>query len=376
MRLPFKILTIWIGLLASYVISISIFPSEPVPLSGRLNQIIQLLLLIISLYILLKEPNKKNKFIFLNFTIYFSLSLFSFVYDFIGFSLLIGKYSRHLYGQYLSITYMLALSIAVIYLVIDLLFRDFKVRYKYLSTLTIASIAFGFYFHPFLENPLYLYSTMDIKQWKMLDTHISQLTTIPSSFELANNVTLQSYNNGNAIGDLYPEENLKRIEELTPYLDQKNDNYMVLLWKPLYKKIINIDILIIGFILLFFGYQYKKDPPQGAYIDKIMFLILILQSMDILHNWGYIKSVEWGSLAELFAIGQYITLITELALVLFFSLRLRFVTSVQGEFYETELATNPQQVSRWRDWIDNLVIAQFFNYKIFNGRLFQNSTEK
>lgn len=221
---------------------------------------------------------------------------------------------------------------------------------------------------------MYLYSTTDIKQLKTLDTYISQLPMIPSSVELANNVTLQSYNNGYAIGDLYPEENLKRIEELIPYLD--SDNYMVLLWKPLYEKTINIDILLIGFILLFFGYQYKKDPPQGAYIDKVMFLILLLQSMDILHNWGYIKSIEWGSLTELFSIGQYITLFTELMLVLFFSLRLRFITSVQGEFYETELATNPQQVSRWRDWIDNIVIAQFFNYKVFNGRLFQNAREK
>ena len=95
--------------------------------------------------------------------------------------------------------------------------------------------------------------------------------------------------------------------------------------------------------------------------------------MEILHNWGYIKSVEWNSLTELFSVGQYISIAIQLMMVLFFSLRLKFITSVQGEFYETELASNPQQVSRWRDWVDNLVLAQFFNFKLFNGRLFQTA---
>jgi len=107
-----------------------------------------------------------------------------------------------------------------------------------------------------------------------------------------------------------------------------------------------------------------------------MFLFLILQSMDVLHNWGFIKSVEWGSMTELFIVGQYITILSELSMVLFFGLRLRFITSVQGEFYETELLTNPQSISRWRDLIDNYVLSHFFNYKIFNGRLFQNPSSK
>jgi len=80
--------------------------------------------------------------------------------------------------------------------------------------------------------------------------------------------------------------------------------------------------------------------------------------------------------SEMFSIGQYVTLVIELLMVLFFSLRLKFITSVHGEFYETELASNPQQVSRWRDWVDNIVLAKFFNFKIFNGRLFQNPSEK
>ncbi len=375
MKLSVKIVLSWAIIISLYLLSIKIFPSTPIPISGYINQSIQTLLFIISVFIFFKEPNKKNKYVFLNFTIYFSLSFISFIHNFVGKSILTeDKFARHLFSQYLSIAYIFILSIAVIYLVIDLLLRDYKIYQKYIVSIIIVLSFFGIIYYPILKNPLYLYSTEDIKQFKTIDAYVSSNKEISNPVELANRVTLQSWKNGNAVGDLYPEENLKRIEWLFQYLE--GDNYRVLLWKPIYINCIYMDVLLVGFILLFFGYQYKKDPPQGAYVDKIMFLILLLQSMDILHNWGFIKSVEYGSFTELFTIGQYITVFAELMMILFFSLRLRFITSVQGEFYETELAANPHQISRWRDWVDNLVLSQFFNYKVFNGRLFQKSTGK
>jgi hypothetical protein len=374
MKLSGKIIVAWAAILGAYLVSLEIFAHANTPLSGHLNQLIQLLLLVIAVFIFMKEPNKKNKFIFLNFSLYFCLSVASFVYDFVGFAFLSGKYARFLFAEYLMVGYVFFLSVAVIYLVVDLLFRDFKSYQKYFVSLTIVFVFFGYYYYPVFSNPMHLYSTEDIKQWQTLDSYVAQSHAELNSIEIANKITLQSWKNGVATGDLYPEENLRRIEELLPYLE--GNNWQVLFWKPIYLNAIHMDVLLVGFILLFFGYQYKKDPPQGAYIDKIMFLILLLQSMDILHNWGFIKSVEWGSFTELFTVGQYITVFAELMMVLFFALRLRFITSVQGEFYETEIAINPQQVSRWRDWVDNIVLAHFFNFKIFNGRLLQNPSAK
>ena len=146
---------------------------------------------------------------------------------------------------------------------------------------------------------------------------------------------------------------------------------MMLFFRPMYLSVMQMNILIIIFIFLFFGYQYKKDPPQGAYLDKIMFLFLLITSMDVLHNWGYVKSVETVSYLEVFNLGQFVIVPAELGLVLFFILRLRFISSVQGEFYEKELAANPRQISRWRDWIDNMVLSHFFNNRFFQGRLFE-----
>lgn len=374
MRQSAKIIAIWLFALFVYFTFLVIYSPLTSPISGHVNQMIQLLLFLITIFIIKKEPNKKNRFIFINFAIFFSLSIFSLGFDFIDNNLFVEKYSKHFYFQYVLIAYVIFNALAIIYLVIDLLFRDFKIYQKYICSLLIVLSIAGFVFYPYFYDPKYLYETNDIKQWKIIDQHIRNSTVQLSALEIANQLTLKSWENGHEVAELLPEENLRRIESLIPYLEK--DNWRVLLFAPLYRHNIYMDVLIIGFILLFFGYQYKKDPPQGAYIDKIMFLVLILSSMDIIHNWGFIKSVEWGSLAELFAIGQYITVFAELMMVLLFAFRLKFISSIHGEFYETELAVNPEKISRWRDWIDNLVLAHFFNFKLFNGRLFQNPSEK
>jgi hypothetical protein len=87
------------------------------------------------------------------------------------------------------------------------------------------------------------------------------------------------------------------------------------------------------------------------------------------------KSIEWNNYLAISHLGQYITGLIELLIAAIFALRLRFITSVQGEFYESELAANPQQISRWRDWIDNLVLNHFFNSNPFKRRFFQPISE-
>ncbi len=374
MKISRKIILGWLAIIATYVIALVIFPHRDTPLASVLNRLIQSLLFVISLFIYLREPQRKSKIIFLNFTTCFFFSILSFGYDFVGEAFFRGKYASHIFFQYTAIGYVFLLSIAIIYLVIDLLFQQFKVYQKYTATLSVILLFFGYYFSPMLKDPLYLYSTEDIKQYKTLSSVIENDHEIPSAVELASRVRLQNWSNGQPVGELYPTENLRRIEELAPYLE--GENYMVLLWKPLFLNTIYMNVLMIGSIILFFGYQYKKDPPQGAYVDKIMFLFLVICSMDIVHNWGFIKSIEWNSFGEIFRIGQYVTILIELLMVLFFCLRLRFISSVQGEFYEAELAEHPQQISRWRDWVDNMVLAKFFNFKMFNGRLFQDSSAK
>jgi hypothetical protein len=249
-----------------------------------------------------------------------------------------------------------------VYLVIDLLLHNVKTPLKYFLSTSIVLVFFVWHFMPFFTNPMYLYSTEDIRQWKVLDTFTQAHPEMTSSEEIAANVNLKSWKDGQPVGDLYPAENVKRIEDLQPYLE--GGNYMVLLYKPLYMNVIYMSVMLIFFMMLFFGYQYEKDPPQGAYIDKIMFTFLLFTSTEILHFWGYVKSIEWGLFLGLFDVGQYITVGVLALMVLFFSLRLRFITSTVGEFYEGELASNPHLVTRWHDLVDEFILKKVFNTRL------------
>ncbi len=347
------------------------FPLRMPPVSGLLNRAIQALLLVFSIWIWKKDPNKSNKFIFLNFSLLFLSYSWFCVQDFVGVTIFHDwKYSAHVSFVYGVVLCSMFSSLTIVHIVIDSMFRHLRTIQKYAISIGVTIFFICLYYHPFLRDPLYLYSTEDIKQWKTLSAQASPQHHLSSAVDLAGKVRLQSWRDGHPVGDLYPDENLKRIEYLLPYLE--GDNWRALLQKPLYVMNIYMNIMFIVFILLFFGYQYKKDPPQGAYIDKIMFLLLLFSSMEILHYWGFVRTIEYNLWSELIDVGQYITIAIEILLVFFFALRLKFITSVQGEFYETELVANPQQVSRWRDWIDNLILSHFFNYKKFHGRLFQD----
>ncbi len=363
-----KIFSIWLGFL--FLLGVSeFFPHSEISTVSLLNEALRLLLLVLSVCILIKEPTNKNKFIFFNFAIVFAFAVVNHLYNFVP----KGSWESHYYYQFLhGIAYPFFLSLAIIYTVIDSLFRDFKTAQKYGIALLIVGGFATWHYLPYFENPKYLYTTEDIRDWKALDNARSQYLethgSAPDDEKLAELVTLHAWKDGSPVADLYAGKNLERIQYLSKYLPE--DNYLVLLWKPMYTNIINMNVVCVLFLFLFFGYQYKKDPPQGAYVDKIMFLFLLFCSMDALHHFGYIKSLEWStSLVDAFSIGQYVTIGILLFMILFFSLRLRFITSVQGEFYESELVHNAKHITRWRDWVDNLVVHYFLNPKALRGRL-------
>jgi hypothetical protein len=100
-------------------------------------------------------------------------------------------------------------------------------------------------------------------------------------------------------------------------------------------------------------------------------MFLLIAGLDIFHQYAVIKSIEFRSYWELFSIGQYFTTIIWCLLVVFFYARLRFIKSVVGEFYETELQVNPEKISRWIDGIDRFILSHFTSSKDYRTRLFE-----
>jgi len=377
-----KIILIWLSLIATMVVSMFVLPHKESPGASQLNTIVQLLLFVIAAYVVIEEPILKNKYIFANFACLFGISFLFHIYNFIGPNAVFftdSAFARLYFQQYVSLGfYFFVLALAIVYLAVDALFRDFKTFQKYLIAVAIVGSFFGYYYHPFFTDPKAAHHTQDILDWKTIEAAYSEYTeqhgTEPTPEILAERTEMYTWRNGQRVGILFPAERAKRIQELFPYLT--GNNYLILVYKPLYMNVIYMCVLSLAFILLFFGYQYMKDPPQGAYIEKIMFLFLVFCSLEILHAWSFVKSLEWQAFADTMRIGQFVSIGVLLMIALFFALRLRFITSVKGEFYEQELAISPGAVTRWRDSLDNLVVEKFFDRKVLLGRMFVSPVKK
>jgi hypothetical protein len=373
-----KILGIWAMIEIVYVLSLLVIPHESLGVASFLSYSLQTLLLIICVSIVKHEPAKKNKFIFLNFAAFFSLSVLAHLYNFVGPSIPSSlfypdaKFAKYVLDQYLFRgIYFLLLSLAVVYLTVDLLFRDARVLLKYFVASIVVAGFFVYSYGPFLVDPLHSYHSPEVADFKALDRSYGCYAEAnghePSIQVLANSVELYSWDQADKGRLLNAEEKLKRTEELFPYL--AGSNYQVLVNRQLSLNMIYMSLVCVGFIFLFFGYQIIKDPPQGAYIEKIMFLLLVFCTLEIVHAWTFINSLNWGGFTEVFIVGQYVSVFVLLLMAVFFGLRLRFITSAKGEFYEQELAISPGSITRWRDTLDNMVIQKFFNPKVIIGRL-------
>lgn len=369
-----KILIIWSCFSLFLGLIYTVLPHREGSISSLLNILIQILLFLISLFIFISEPTKRYKFLFLNFSMFFATSMLQFIHQFVGHSLLTDSHYASVYSfQYSQAAIILFQTFALTYLVFDLLFKNYKTYQKYLLTFAVVFTVFLYYFYPFFENSKYIYTTEDIKKYKIINStqekYFKDYGKFANAEELASLITLPAMDGGEQIGYLYPEENLKQIKKYTPYLE--GDNYLVLIWQPLYYNLIYMDVFILLFVFLYFGYQYAKDPPQGAYVDKMMYMFLLIAGLDIFHQYAVIKSIEFRSYLELFSIGQYFTTVIWCLLVVFFYARLRFIKSVVGEFYETELQANPEKISRWIDGIDRFILSHFTSSKDYRTRLFE-----
>lgn len=363
-----KIILVWIAVLGVFGFSLFL-PHHNPKIGSFISYSLQALLLILSLHVMRRERVNKNKFIFLNFSLFFGVSILFHAYYFVGTIFFVGNTMAPLYYfQYISAgLYFFLLAFAIGYLTIDLLFRDFKIFQKYLLALAIVGGFFSYYYHPYFSNPNYLYTTNEIREWKELDAVNSDFAGQTLSIvELV--TSLSKTEEAPLLNRLTEDERLQRVTELYPYLSVSN--YKILILKPIYLNAIYMCVLCVGLILLFFGYQYKKDPPQGAYIEKMMFLFLIFCTLEIFHAWSFVKAIEWQSFSDFVVVGQYLSGFVLALIAIFFALRLRFISSAKGDFYEQEIMESPAAVTRWRDALDNLVIENFFDRKHLLGRLF------
>jgi hypothetical protein len=130
------------------------------------------------------------------------------------------------------------------------------------------------------------------------------------------------------------------------------------------------------FIVIYLAYNYFYDPPKRAYLEKIVLLFLLYCAFEALHFYAFARSVMWVNLTHMATLGQYLSVGVTLVLLWLFSLRLKFVLSPEGKFYERYLATNSKQITRWRDAVDNWIVRKFLNPDILERRFIVQRKER
>src|SRR5437867_7696206 len=158
-----KVLLFWLASELVFMLTFLMFDHEPVKLVAVISYSIQWLLFVICIMVVRYEPIQKNKYIFLNFALFFSISLLFHAYNFVGKALFAEQqFAKMYFNQYVAFgAYFFLLAFAVVYLCLDALFRDFKALYKYALALSIVGVFFTYYYHGYISNPKYLYTTTE-----------------------------------------------------------------------------------------------------------------------------------------------------------------------------------------------------------------------
>ena len=92
--------------------------------------------------------------------------------------------------------------------------------------------------------------------------------------------------------------------------------------------------------------------------SSMIFLFLFIL-LDMVHYLVFVRSTSLENYHAVFRLGQFVTIFCLTMGASLFILRLNFVRSTTGQYYESMLETSPEKVTRWRDEIDNLILRMF-----------------
>lgn len=150
MKKGVKILFVW----GAVTLGLGLIAGPQFGVPAFLMTSIAILVGIISAFLVVFEPNSKNKFLFLNFAVFFMIGILSVASNSIGPVMAkIDKYLPFVLVQWIKGANYLALAFAIVYLVLDSLFRDLGVRLKYIATIMIVGGFFIIYFGIYTRRP-------------------------------------------------------------------------------------------------------------------------------------------------------------------------------------------------------------------------------
>jgi hypothetical protein len=337
------------------------------------------LLGIVSYFVQASERSKGAKLAFMNFSLFFLWSGVSLpTYQLAKRALFMSDvWSDLYYYQYHWILFFLIFSFCVVYLVVDLIVGNHSTHAKYFATLAVVAAVWINVFYPFLSDSNYLYGTADVRNFVAVRERIDILSkngkVNPTAEEIAASAQLMVWkgiDQKDGVVGIGTEEYVAELQRYIP-----GDNYRMLFFRPLFASCAKMSLLSVFCILFYIAYQYTNDSPQGAYLEKIVWCLLPLCAFETLHTFAFTRVTTTEAYSNIAEIGQYLSLFILWMLLLLFGLRLRFVQTVEGKYYERRLLSDPSRVTRWRDSVDNWVLKQFMNSRELDRRFLAQRKE-
>jgi hypothetical protein len=320
---------------------------------------------IISMRLWKKEVRLGTKFTFLNISIWlivnailspmFNLSshLFS----------LSNAWWRIGFYEYNSLLYFLLLFVSVCFLALDQILTNQSLVVKYTLVLISASVVWGINAFPYLSDvkvlskqPIYLDYVLIRESAEKLK-HAGDQN--PTSEAIMKALESLSTKNESELGRLPERERERRITEILPYVAGLNGT--LLFYSPLWKSCASIAVACVFVLMGLLMCQYVANKQVGAYLEKLAWCFVVYCVCESLHQFLFASVSDNDVQRFMETSGQVISTGGILTISGLLLVRLRFIESVEGKYYERRLLDDASRITRWRDRFDIWILKQFMN---------------
>jgi hypothetical protein len=369
--MSWKIILIWVALVA-LLVTAQLLPHRHVPPLGVVNVGLQVLLFLLCFQMARKDTRPFRPAL-INLAILFGFSVPLYASNFIGTTFFLGdRYSLVYYHEFVNkFGFNALLCIAVVYLIVDFLAQKRPTAAKYAISICVSAIMLVPLYYPYFKDPLHLYRTEEYSRYLEIktahDALVKERAGEPTKDEISQRVLKAGSATVAPVGDQNRTREEQEIQRLSGYI--ANGSELILFWKPLNLATLYVNIMLVGMLIVFSFIKFFYDHPHGAYLEKIMFFLLFFCGLEGLHAWAFTKSPTAQLYYSLHSIAQYLLVTVLLALVYVCSVRLRFLVSPIGKYYERQVVVCPEMISRWRDEVDRLVLKSFLQKPPFADRL-------
>ena len=318
---------------------------------------------VVALALSREEIHRRRRMIFLNFALFFFFNGIDHPIFKLFWLTLLHKdaWLMFYFDQYHHIAYFFMLLLSIMFVVCERVFRGLSIPQLYLCALLFAGVPTLLFYRPYFADPDYAYASPDAVDFRKIRIVMENLAASgvdnPSVSQITERVHFQSSDEPDIEMPVVKTE--ERIREILPFFH--DNDYRLLLDRPLWTGSLWMSILCVLSIGAFFVYQYQYDPPGSAYVEKIVWCLLLYCLFEAFHMYAYTRISQWPDLVRIESIGYCLTATVMAVLSCLLLLRLRFLQTIEGRYYEQRLEVSPSRITRWRDVFDNWVLRQFMN---------------